>query len=312
MARNINLSLVFYCPSYPGGITQELLKIGGSFNKAKKVACVDSGIERTILSLLSHERFDELPVAVLGSMAESLNVGQGYWLRADPTHIQVTHNAAYYMGYHDLNLKSAEINSLLEAINIFLAQDNMQLYAPQAEQWYLHCQQKPDIFTRAPSEVIGHNIHEYLPKGMAHHRWHHLFTELQMLLYQHPVNVARRSQRQLEINSLWFWGCGLLPEKKVGQHWDKVWTDLPWTQGLIDYLNITSGDSCADISSCLEQIDSPGDYLIIKYLSVEQLQQCLPQWCVPALEWTCRKRKNHLTIYPGDGNFYSLKNKWFF
>ncbi len=310
MAKNIHLTLAFHCPSLGHLISHEVLNLSDDLNKAKKTACSASGSERTILSLFYQQPFDELPIATLGSMAEGLNADQGYWLRADPIHIRLTHNAAYFIGSDDLDLKPDEIKSLLASINTFLSQDHLQLYAPQADQWYFHCQQAPDIFTFAPGEVIGKDIYEYLTKGTESRRWRHLFTELQMLLNRHEVNIKRRSQGQLEINGLWFWGCGQLPTK-VAQNWNKVWTDLTWLQGLTEYLNVPRGGGCENIVSCLDQIDTPGDYLIVKQLSADQLQQRLKQWCDLAFEWVKKKRGHQLTIYPGDGYRYASIKKLF-
>jgi hypothetical protein len=40
-------------------------------------------------------------------------------------------------------------------------------------------------------------------------RWHRVFNEVQMLLYEHPVNQAREARGELAINSVWFWGGGI-------------------------------------------------------------------------------------------------------
>ncbi len=39
-----------------------------------------------------------------------------------------------------------------------------------------------------------------------------VLNELQMLWYSHPVNEARRGQGRAEVNALWIWGGGRLPE----------------------------------------------------------------------------------------------------
>lgn len=310
MAKNIHLTLVFYCPSFAHSIKNALTSLEDRLKKAKKSAYSDLSMERSILSLFSDQHVDELPIATLGGMAEGLNTKQGYWLRADPIYIRLTHNSAYFMGYDDLNLKSDEVKHLIASLNPFLAQDHMKLYAPHADQWYLHCQQRPEIMTHAPSEVIGKDIYEYLPKGTEKRRWRHLFTEIQMLLHHQQVNVKRKSLGQLEMNGLWFWGCGQLPEK-IEENWSKVWTDVPWVQALVDHFKLSSWDECKNIEQCLEKMDNSGQYLIIKQLEPGDYESCLKQACNAGIEWVNKKRARQLTIYPGDGYKYYLKKRWF-
>ena len=39
-----------------------------------------------------------------------------------------------------------------------------------------------------------------------------LQSEMQMLLYNHPVNNAREAKRQYTVNAFWLHGAGMLPE----------------------------------------------------------------------------------------------------
>lgn len=131
-----------------------------------------------------------------------------YWLRADPIHLQATHNAAYCLGSEILALTPEEAKILLADLNDFLKVDNMHLYSPTPTEWYLALFSPSQIYTHLPKDVIGKNIHSYLPTGEQAQYWRRWFTTVQMFLYQHPVNQARRDRKQAELNGLWCWGGG--------------------------------------------------------------------------------------------------------
>jgi len=78
------------------------------------------------------------------------------------------------------------------------------------DRWYLRLDSLPDISTLPLSQVAGRNVHGLLPGGKDAARWHQLFNEIQMLLFAHPLNEARETRGALPINSLWFWGGGVM------------------------------------------------------------------------------------------------------
>jgi hypothetical protein len=65
----------------------------------------------------------------------------------------------------------------------------------------------------APETVLGEQLLDHLPTGAEGRRWRALFTELQVLLHQHPRNRARAQQGLAPVNALWLWGGGALPAR---------------------------------------------------------------------------------------------------
>ncbi|MCH8101408.1 MAG: hypothetical protein IIB74_13375, partial [Proteobacteria bacterium] len=49
--------------------------------------------------------------------------------------------------------------------------------------------------------------------GKAAERHDRLVSEIQMALHEHAVNIAREQLGQRVVNSIWFWGGGIAPEK---------------------------------------------------------------------------------------------------
>ncbi|MFN7098405.1 MAG: hypothetical protein ACK4PR_12750, partial [Gammaproteobacteria bacterium] len=149
-------------------------------------------------------------IAALHAAAWDVSAVTPIWMHADPVHIVADQNNAFLVDR--VAPTDDEITSLLLEINQHLTHDDCALLAPRAEQWLLNIPNKPDISTIPVTEVIGHAIAEKLPDGVDHVHWRRLFTELQILLYRHPVNEARRARNMPTVDALWFWGEGDVPE----------------------------------------------------------------------------------------------------
>ena len=64
----------------------------------------------------------------------------------------------------------------------------------------------------APVDGLGEDLLAHLPGGPEGRRWRMLFNEAQVSLHNHPRNAERIAAGLLPVNSLWFWGGGLLPD----------------------------------------------------------------------------------------------------
>jgi len=62
-------------------------------------------------------------------------------------------------------------------------------------------------------------------------RFHALMNEAQMLLHEHPVNAGREARGELALNSIWFWGGGVIDASKA-RPFSTVVGDDPLTRGL--------------------------------------------------------------------------------
>ncbi len=63
-----------------------------------------------------------------------------------------------------------------------------------------------------PHDIVGKGIFDYLPKVGGEDGIVDLLTRSQILLKQHPVNVARKEKRLKPANSIWLWGQGRRPQ----------------------------------------------------------------------------------------------------
>ncbi len=143
----------------------------------------------------------------------------GYWLRADPVPIEAGADAIFMRNSADLQLDVVEQEQLLAELNAFLQVDELRIYPLTTGAWYLHSQRPIHCHTPSPTRLIGQAIDAQVFKHKNAADWRPLFTELQMLLYQHPVNINRREKGLLEVSALWFW-------------------QPSWWQRLVDNINI--------------------------------------------------------------------------
>jgi hypothetical protein len=118
--------------------------------------------------------------------------------------------------------------------------------------------------------VIGQNVKAWMPIGTAARPLQRLQSEMQMLLYNHPVNDARDARRQITVNSFWLHGVGTLPtDSRPSQHlhmpdtlrhsamrgdaqsWQQAWQALDAT-AVADFLKHLKTTGQGTLSLCSE------------------------------------------------------------
>ncbi|MFB6260448.1 MAG: hypothetical protein ABEJ96_08525, partial [Thiohalorhabdaceae bacterium] len=134
-------------------------------------------------------------------------------IHADPVRMAVSYEATVVMDPDDLGLTRDEAESLVATLNEQLFADTgARLVAITANRWVLHLEDRPAIRTASLEGWIGADASGGMPEGPDRREWHRLINEVQMVLATHPVNEARRREGLPEVNSLWFWGGGALPQ----------------------------------------------------------------------------------------------------
>ena len=143
------------------------------------------------------------PITLLG---DGIEPGSFYWLRADPVGVSMQRDQITLQS--DISLGADEAARLCESMNTHFAADGLQFYAPHPQRWYLRLEQAPAIQTVPLPQVVGANMHEYLPVGEDALHWHSVSNEIQMLFHDHTVNLAREHAGRQQVNGVWFWGGG--------------------------------------------------------------------------------------------------------
>ena len=153
-----------------------------------------------------------LLVALLIVLQYPLWLGKGGWLRADPVHLRPDMGKLLLFDAATFELTMAEAMRLAEEINAALAEDGIRLIVGRDPgRWYLPMTSAPAIQTVPPRAVRGRHVDPFLPRGAEARRWRRLANDVQMVLHRSPLNAAREGRGEAAVNSVWFWGGGVLP-----------------------------------------------------------------------------------------------------
>jgi hypothetical protein len=132
----------------------------------------------------------------------------GFWMHADPVHLRPDRDQLRLFDARHLGISRAEADALVAELNAHFGGDGLRFIAPDAARWYLTTARPPCLHTQPLEQVIGRSIDGRLPSGPDAEHWAALMNELQMLLFQSPVNRAREQHGRPPVNGVWTWGGG--------------------------------------------------------------------------------------------------------
>ena len=121
-----------------------------------------------------------------------------------------------------LKLSSAHAQLLRQAMQPYFAEDGIELQGacmpgamgqPAALSWLAQGELLRDMACASLDRVSGRKLSDSMPQGPGARVVRRLQSEMQMLLYTHPVNDERQQLGLLPINSFWVSGCGALPAR---------------------------------------------------------------------------------------------------
>jgi hypothetical protein len=187
-----------------------------------------------------------------------------------PCHWQIGMDQVVMLDPASLFLSDDESQQLLQAMQPFLQEDGLQVTWHSALKWHVQGALLTDLACASLDRVIGQNIKRWIPESPAARPLQRLQSEMQMLLYNHPVNNARDERRQISVNSFWLHGAGKLqtaaaPARRVAlpealrhsalrgdvQAWRQAWQGLDAT-AVADLLTHFKATGQATLSLCSE------------------------------------------------------------
>ena len=134
------------------------------------------------------------------------------WLT--PCHWQVGMDQVVLLDPASLMLTDEESQALMAALQPLLHEDGLQLRWHDTLYWHASGDLLQHLPTATLDRVIGQNLRHWLQAGSpgsAARTLSRLQSEVQMLLYHHPVNEAREARRLPTVNAFWLHGAGRLP-----------------------------------------------------------------------------------------------------
>ena len=148
--------------------------------------------------------------AAIAWQAAGNDAGSAYWLYAAPVHLVLQRDTFSLAAPAPLVLNQQESDALTAALNKHFDADNKSFFW-RDNMWFLCLENNPNIQTHAPQAALNKAVDAYLPTGEGAIQWASFTNELQMLLFEHPVNQAREAKHLPAINSIWCYGCGEKP-----------------------------------------------------------------------------------------------------
>ena len=161
-----------------------------------------------MLAFLKNLFQPKTPNAAIAWQQAGNQAGSAYWLYAAPVHLVLQRDTFSLSEPVPLVLEADESAALTTALNKHFEVDALKFFWRE-NTWFLSLQTNPQINTIAPQAAINKDISAYLPTGEGATKWASFSNEIQMLLFEHPVNIAREAKGLPAINSIWCYGGGM-------------------------------------------------------------------------------------------------------
>jgi hypothetical protein len=246
-----------------------------------------------------------LPVAPITRALDADDARLGGWLRADPAWLRADLASGRMMACGELGLSVAEVDSLLKPLKPIFGDEGFPISAPVPQRWYLAMPAEMQLPPLAcPDDVLGDDLHPHLPQGDAGRRWRRLLSESQILLHNHPLNAERIAAGKPPVNSLWFWGGGVLPDHvQVGA---TVYSDDSLAAGLCKL----AGSACLPLKSLAD--GDPDGAALVDLRELRDVGQLQSPWLPWALDMLGRSRLSSIDFDFADGMrfVYRARHRW--
>jgi len=173
----------------------------------------DGGVA-VICTALGIAKQHDWPAGYWLARAAGIEATAAYWLCAEPATFTIGHADVRLSGVVG-DLDAAECAALLSTINAHFKSDGIRFVALNPARWLVAATAAQSLSTLPPEQVLGKPVLSHLPSGADAGRWRSWQNEIQMLLFEHPVNIAREAAGRPVINSVWLWGGGTGPSEST-------------------------------------------------------------------------------------------------
>jgi len=285
-----------------------------------------TSIEQTLFDLFAVAKpaAEDFPIGALTRYLVKGETAENKWcMRADPVYIQPNREHLVLMGADGLDISLDDAERIVHDINQTYSDTEWQISALTPKQWIIEQSEQEQIKTHALSEVVGKNINDYLIKGNHVKKWHGLMNELQMFLHAHPVNQQRQMEGLPVINSLWFWGAGVLPApaKDNTDLFAQCWSNETTSLSLARLTGVPRVDLPVHATAWLKQSITPGHHFLhIESLNNElvkndplewwqSLNKFSEQWLVPLVAAIKQATIEELRLIDIDGSCRTLSRR---
>jgi len=254
-------------------------------------------------TLFGIEPEEPLPVAALTLRADRADPlrRNDYWLRIDPVTLWADMARVFMTRAGFADLDPYERNEVENVVRAVLLEEGFQLHGEHPERWCIALA-APLPFAFTPlDEALGMDMAEALPEHPEARYWRRVLTEIQVALHNAPVNARRRAAGRPEINSVWFWGGGFLPDAAPSYLLDAVYSDNAVSRGLALINDCALRDLDAALGS---RLDTDGQTVLIDWGSTvagAEARMSDLELLVSSLLDQANRGRLMLTLYDGSG-----------
>lgn len=199
--------------------------------------------------------------------------GSAGWAWVTPCHLDVQSNHVTMQDPRELQLTSAECETLRAAMHDLFADDGLELHPLSDGTWLAFGPLLRDLPTASLERVAGAAIDTWMPQQEQAKPLRRLQNEMEMLLYTHPLNDARTARGASTVNTFWVSGTGTpqgethpAPERlecvdalrRSAQHdddqaWLAAWSELDAT-ALADLVQRAKAKKPVQLTLCGERM----------------------------------------------------------
>lgn len=229
------------------------------------------------------------------------------WLRADPAFVQADINAGRMLACGDLGLSADDCEALLTPLKPLFGDEGFPISAPVPQRWYLMLPRECKLPAFSPPEdALGDNLEPHLPAGDTGRRWRRLLNEAQVILHNHPLNAKRIARGQPPVNSLWFWGGGVLPDS-VRTDNATVYAEEAFLRGLADLAKTPVRSLPARYSATLRESNA-----LVDLRALRDAVALANDWVLPATSVLRGDDRLQLDFSDGSGFTLARSQRWLF
>lgn len=228
---------------HSSGVRLMVPEIDRSLTRADRCSMPGCDYHATLFGLFGLPQTSEtdLPEGAVNYLGDGGTVGEFCYLRADPVHLRPDRDRLLLFDSAPLVIRPEEAEMIAAQFNRHFAAEQMQLLTPRPDRWYLRLDRCPRLQTRGLYDVIGHHIEPYMPTGEDARTWRQLSNEMQMLLFQSPVNERRDADGRLTINGIWLSGNGRLPALAAAAY-SSIYAAEPAACGLAQLTGVVTAE----------------------------------------------------------------------
>ncbi len=150
-----------------------------------------------------------LPFAASAAVADGIAVGDSAWGLLTPAHWAAGRDHVTLAAPNELALDEAESRALFDAVRPLFESEGFGFVWRAPLRWFAAHPSLAGLACASLDRAIGRNIDAWLTPTPQTRLLRRLQSEVQLLLYTHPINQLREDRGALAVNSFWLSGCGV-------------------------------------------------------------------------------------------------------